>query len=185
MGGASIRYNPPNAATIAHASTNLSDPLNGFVFEPGKVTARVGATFADPNLKMPEARQWNLTFERQAFWNSRFRASYIGTMGKNLLQYRWSNVPVAPAAPGTTGAAWVVAQDVLCAGTGSPGVAKNAACPNDVPIAANEVSLRVPRTNERRPDARFSDVRIVSNLAESWYHGGELEWETGSYHGFT
>ena len=45
----------------------------------------VGATFVDPNLKMPEARQWNLTFERQAFWNSRFRASYIGTIGKNLL----------------------------------------------------------------------------------------------------
>jgi len=52
---------------------------------------------------MPEARQWNLTFERVAFWNSRFRASYIGTMGKNLLQGKWSNVPVAPAAPGTAG----------------------------------------------------------------------------------
>jgi outer membrane receptor protein involved in Fe transport len=185
QGGASIRYNPPNAATIAQSSTNLADPLNGFVFVPGQVTTRVGATFADPDLKMPEARQWNLTFERQAFWNSRFRASYIGTIGKNLLQYKWSNVPVAPAAPGTPGATWVVAQDAACAGTGTPGVAINAACPNAVPIAANEVSLRVPRTNERRPDARFSDVRIVSNLAESWYHAGQLEWETGEYHGLT
>jgi hypothetical protein len=134
---------------------------------------------------MPEARQWNLTFERQAFWNSRFRASYIGTYGKNLLQYRWDNVPVAPAAPGTAGATWVVASDWQCAGTGTAGNPTNAACPNAVPIAANEVSLRVPRTNERRPDARYSDVRIVGNLAESWYHAGQLEWETGVYHGFT
>jgi len=184
QGGASIRYNPPNAATIAQSSTNLSDPLNGFVFVPGQITTRVAATFADPDLKMPEARQWNLTFERQAFRTQRFRASYIGTFGKNLLQYKWDNIPVAPAAPGTTGAAWVVAQDWACAGTGSPGVAINAACPNAVPIAPNEVSLRVPRTNERRPDARYSDVRIVSNLAESWYHAGQLEWESGDLHGF-
>ena len=171
-------------ATIAQSSTNLSDPLNGFVFVPGQVTTRVAATFADPNLKMPEARQWNLTFERQTFWNSRFRASYIGTLGKGLLQYRWSNVPVAPA-PGTAGATWVVAQDWRCAGTGTvAGIAVNAACPNVVPIAANEVSLRVPRTKERRPDARYTDVRIVDNLAESWYHAGQLEWETGEYHGF-
>ncbi len=185
QGGASIRYNPPNAATIAQSSTNLSDPLNGFVFVPGQITTRVAATFANPNLKMPEARQWNLTFERQAFWNSRFRASYIGTMGKNLLQYEWANVPVAPAAPGTAGATWVVAADWQCAGTGTPGVGVTAACPNAVPIAANEVSLRVPRTNERRPDARYSDVRVVSNLAQSWYHAGQLEWETGDYKGFT
>jgi outer membrane receptor protein involved in Fe transport len=183
QGGASIRYNPPNAASISQSSTNLSDPLNGFVFVPGQVTARVGATFVDPKLKMPEARQWNLTFERQTFWSSRFRASYIGTIGKNLLQYGWSNVPVAPSPAGTAGATWVVAADVLCAGTTATNT--TAACPNVVPIAANEVSLRVPRTNERRPDARFGDVHIVSNLAESWYHAGQLEWETGDYKGFT
>ena len=53
-----------------------------------------------------------------------------------------------------------------------------------MPIAANEVSLRVPRTNERRPDARYLDVRRVENLAESWYHAGQLEWETGEHRGF-
>ena len=184
QGGASIRYNPPNALTKAQSSTNLSDPLNGFVFVPGQATGRVPVTFASPDLKMPESRQWNLTFERQAFWNSRFRASYIGTLGKNLLQYRWDNVPVAPSAPGTAGATWMVAQDWRCAGTLTvAGVAKTTACPNPVPIANNEVSLRVPRTNERRPDARYSDVQIVDNFAKSWYHAAQLEWETGSYHG--
>ena len=185
QGGASVRYNPPNAASISQSSTNLSDPLNGFVFTTGFPATRVNATFVDPNLKMPEARQWNLTFERQAFWNSRFRASYIGTIGKNLLQYRWDNVPVAPAPPGTQGATWVVAQDWRCAGTGTTGIPTNATCPTAVPIAANEVSLRVPRTNDRRPDSRYADVRVVGNLAESWYHAAQLEWETGDYHGLT
>jgi outer membrane receptor protein involved in Fe transport len=182
QGGANVRYNPPNAATIAFTGqTNLSDPTNGFVFVPGGVTTRVNPTFVDPNLKMPETRQWNLTFERQAFWNSRFRASYIGTYGKDLLQYRFDNAPVMPAPFGTAGATWVLAQDVLCAGTTAANV--NAACPNAVPIAGNEVSLRVPRTDERRPDARYGDVRTVTNLAESWYHAGQLEWETGQFHG--
>jgi carboxypeptidase family protein/TonB-dependent receptor-like protein len=184
QGGSSVRYNPPNAVSLNVTSTNLSDPLNGFVFTPGFPAARVAATFVAHDLKMPEARQWNLTFERQAFWNSRFRASYIGTIGKNLLQYGWDNVPVAPSAPGTPNATWLVANDWQCAGTGTAGVPTNAACPNAVPIAPNEVSLRVPRTNERRPDARYGDVRIVDNIAESWYHAGQLEWETGEYHGF-
>jgi len=189
QGGASVRFNPPNAASKNVSSTNLSDPLNGFVFQPGQPAGRVTATFADPDLKMPEARQWNLTFERELTWHSRFRASYIGTMGKNLLQGKWSNVPVAPAAPGTAGAAWVVAQDWQCAGTGQVingvTIAKNATCPNSVPIAPNEVSLRVPHTDDRRPDARYLDVRIISNLASSWYHAGQLEWETGYHNGFS
>ena len=182
QGGANIRYNPPTAATIRFTNqTNLNDPTNGFVFVPGQLTARVAPTFVDPDLKMPETRQWNLTFERQAFWNSRFRASYIGTLGKDLLQYRFDNAPVMPSPAGTAGATWVVAADVRCAGTTSANV--NAACPNVVPIAANEVSFRVPRTDLRRPDARYSDVRTVANLAQSWYHAGQLEWETGQYHG--
>lgn len=184
--GASIRYNPPNAASINVASTNLADPAgaNGFVFVPGKpVTGRVSLTTADPNLKMPETRQWNLTFERQMFSQSRLRLSYIGTLGKNLLQYRFDNLPVKPGPPGSN-ATWVVASDWRCAGTGLPGAPTNATCPNAVPLAANEVSLRFPKNNERRPDARYLTNLIVANEASSSYHAGEVEWETGLIHGF-
>jgi hypothetical protein len=45
-----------------------------------------------------------------------------------------------------------------------------------VPLADNEVSLRVPRSNERRPDPRYSSNLIVSNDAESWYDGLQIEW---------
>ncbi|HEY6140110.1 MAG TPA: carboxypeptidase regulatory-like domain-containing protein [Thermoanaerobaculia bacterium] len=183
QGGASIRYNPPAGASYSVSSTNLADPLAG-----SAAITRVSATFADPDLKMPEARQWNLTFERQIMSNSRVRASYIGTLGKNLLQYKWGNTPEAPAPPGTAGAKWLVAVDWQCAGTGQlingARIATTAACPNAVPIGANEVSLRVPRTDERRPDSRYTDTRIVSNLAESWYHAAQFEWETGFVNGF-
>lgn len=55
--GASIRYNPPNAASINVTSTNLPDPTNGFVFVPGHpLTTRVNLTLADPDLQMPETR---------------------------------------------------------------------------------------------------------------------------------
>jgi outer membrane receptor protein involved in Fe transport len=181
QGGANVRYNPPNATFLSIPnSTNIADPTGGFVFVPGQpLTTRVNLTLIDPDLVMPETRQWNLTFERQLFRESRLRASYIGTLGKNLLQYRFENLPVRP--DGTT---WRVAADWRCAGTGTPGQAVNAACPTVVPIAANEISLRVPRTNERRRDARYGTNLVVDNIAESNYHAGQLEFETGYVGGF-
>jgi outer membrane receptor protein involved in Fe transport len=183
QGGANVRYNPPNAISLnISASTNIADPTNGFVFVPGQpLTTRVSLTLIDPDLKMPETRQWNLTFERQVFNQSRVRASYVGTLGKNLLQYRFDNLPVRPGEPGSQ---YKVAADWRCAGTGGAGLPTNAACPVAVPIAADEISLRVPRTNERRPDARYTTNLIVDNIAESSYHGGQFEFETGVVRNF-
>ena len=181
QGGANVRYNPPFATALSiTSSTNVADPTNGFVFEPGKpLTQRVSLTLIDPELEMPETRQWNLTFERQLFRDSRLRASYIGTKGKNLLQYRFDNLPVKP-----DGVTWKVAADWRCAGTGSAGAPTNTTCPTAVPIAPNELSLRFPRTNERRPDARYTTNLVVDNVAESSYHAGQLEYETGLMAGF-
>ena len=57
-----------------------------------------------------------------------------------------------------------------------PGITVNAQCPVAVPIADNEISFRVPRTNERRPDPRYTTNLLVSNDAESWYQGLQVEW---------
>ena len=175
QGGASVRTNPPNAASLAFTgSTNLADPTNGFVFQPGGAqTARVTLTEIDPNLRMPYTHQWNLTLERKIPWNSSLRVTYTGTRGKDMLRYSLSNLPVAPGAPGST---FVLAADYLCAGTGTVGVALTATCPVPVPIAANEISARVPRTNDRRPDARYNTNTVVSNQAQSWYDGVQFEW---------
>lgn len=195
--GASIRFNPPNAASLGFTnSTNLADPTNGFVFDPTKpITQRISLTLVNPELKMPETRQWNLTFERQLFRDSRLRLSYTGTQGRNLVQYALDNLPLSPlygpvtvanhpfngALAGTT--ITQVAADFRCAGTGFNGIALTAACPVAVPIAANEISLRVPRTNERRPNPLYTTNLVVSNGSQSWYNGGQIELVSGYSHG--
>jgi outer membrane receptor protein involved in Fe transport len=204
QGGANVRFNPPNGLlrTFEH-QTNLADPTNGFVFEPGQpLTVRASITQIDPELEMPRTHQWNLTFERKIPWNSTLRVSYNGVRGRGLLQYRQDNLPVSPLAggivvvnhPNNAPAAGApdlrgiridrVAADVQCAGTGFiPGVAPNATCPVPVPIANNEVSLRVPRTNERRPDPRYTTNLAVSNNSDSWYDGLQVEWIKRASHG--
>jgi hypothetical protein len=187
QGGANVRYNPPNAVNLNPLNqTNLADPTNGFVFVPGQpLTQRVSLTLIDPNLKMPETHQFNLTLERQLFWQSRLRMSYIGTRGRDLLQYKFDNLPIAPSDPRSK---FVVAGDWQCAGTGTvvagATIAKTTACPNVVPIADNEISLRVPRTNDRRPDARYTTNLVVANIGKSWYNAGQIEWESGVHAGF-
>jgi hypothetical protein len=144
---------------------------------------------------MPETHQWNLSLERQLPWRTTLRLTYSGSRGTGLLRYVPDNLAVTPAeggivvvnAPNNAPAAGspdlrgvlinTVATDFRCAGTGFiPGQAVNATCPNAVPIANNEISLRVPRINERRPDPAYTTNLIISNDADTWYHGLQTEW---------
>ena len=197
--GASIRTNPPNAISLAITTTpnilNLSDPSLGFVFTPGPQAARHTETLPNSELEMPVTHQWNLSIERQMPWRSTLRLTYSGARGTGLLRYVPDNLAITPAdggivvvnAPNNAPAAGApdlrgvlidsVAADFRCAGTGFiPGQPVNAACPNAVPIANNEISLRVPRLNERRPDPQYTTNLIVSNDSDTWYHGLQTEW---------
>ncbi|HET7710959.1 MAG TPA: carboxypeptidase regulatory-like domain-containing protein, partial [Thermoanaerobaculia bacterium] len=188
QGGANVRFNPPNALFRSFTnSTNISDPTGGFVFVPGQPpTGRISLTRIDPDLQMPETRQWNLTVERQVMAQARLRLSYIGLLGKGLLQYRFDNLPIRPDDPRSQ---YKVAADWRCAGTGLAGApigstVAGVVCSTAVPLAANEISLRFPRINERRPDERYTTNLVVSNGADSSYHAGQMEFETGTWRGF-
>ena len=206
QGGASIRTNPPNAISLGFTTLpnilNLSDPTLGFVFTPGPQAARHTETLPSPDLEMPETHQWNMSIERQMPWRSTLRMTYSGARGVGLLRYVPNNLAVTPDqggivvvnhpnnapaanAPDLRGVAINrVADDWRCAGTGFiPGQAVNAACPVPVPIAVNEISLRVPRINERRPDPQFTTNLIVANDSETWYHGLQTEWTKSMQHG--
>ena len=162
---------------------------------PGPQTARHTLTMADPTLEMPRTRQWNLTVERQMAFNSTVRVSYTGTQGQRAAPLPAGQPPRLAA--DRTGSGRGPSQQCpggrlprparphdqsrlpptcQCAGTGLPGITVNAQCPVAVPIADNEISFRVPRTNERRPDPRYTTNLLVSNNAESWYHGLQIEW---------
>lgn len=196
--GASLRTNPPNSLSRNIATLpgilNVSDPTLGFVFVPGPQTTRHTITIADAGLEMPYTHQWSLTYERKLPLDSSLRVTYSGNHVIGTLRYALDNLPQSPLAgpitvvnhPNNAPAAGFpdlrgrvidrIAANVQCAGTGLPGIGFTTACPVAVPIADNEISLRVPRTNERRPDPRYSTNLKVSNDAESWYDGLQLEW---------
>ena len=199
QGGANVRFNPPNALfrnlTTLPNILNLSDPSLGFVFTPGPQTARTTLTLPDENLEMPFTTKWNISVERGIPWSSTLKISYQGNHNDKRLKYSLGNLPKspldgpvtvvdhpfnAPAAgfPDLRGKVInAIAADVQCAGTGLPGINPTTACPVAVPIADNEISLRVPRTNERRPDPLYTTNLLISNDAESWYDGLEITWD--------
>ncbi|HEY8560027.1 MAG TPA: TonB-dependent receptor [Pyrinomonadaceae bacterium] len=204
--GASVRLNPPNALLLSFTNRNtLTDPTGGFVFVPGPQATRHAEALVSPDLEMPYTQQWNLTFEKQLPWKSAVRVSYTGNRGIGLLRFTLDNLPVHDPAngvlvanhpnnsPGALGYNSLPANDprrtdvrgqilrpaanLLCAGTGLSGVATNAQCPVAVPLGPLEYSFRVPRTNERRPDGRFTTNTLVSNNAWSYYHGLQIEFQ--------
>ena len=198
--GANVRFNPPNAISLSFTNPfanqlNVADPTNGFVFTPGPPAARATLTLPDPDLEMPSTTKWNVSVERLMPWNSTLKIAYQGNHNDKRLKYALDNLPLsplngpvtvvnhpfnAPAAgfPDLRGRVIdAIAANFACAGTGLPGIPTNATCPVAVPIADNEISQRVPRTNERRPNPLYTSNLIVSNDAESWYDGIEFAWD--------
>jgi hypothetical protein len=200
-----LMYSQSGLASSSFNPNNLTDPTNGFVFVPGPQTTRHSENLIDPGLQMPYTQQWNLSFERQLPFNSALRVSYTGNRGIGLLRYALVNLPLhnsgngvvvanhpnnAPdvlytAAQRTAGDPRAVdvrgqtlrpAANLFCAGTGLPGVATTALCPTAVTLGAFEYSVRIPRTNERRPDGRFTTNTAVGNGSWSYYHALQAEW---------
>jgi outer membrane receptor protein involved in Fe transport len=199
QGGASVRFNPPNALSRVRTTLpdilNVSDPSLGFVFVPGPQAGRVSLTLPDPDLEMPSTTKWNISVDRAMPFSSTLKISYQGNHNDKRLKYAIDNLPVSPLArpitvvdhPNNAPAAGfpdlrgktitAIAADYRCAGTGFFGLLPTAACPNAVPLADNEISLRVPRSNERRPNPLYTNNLLISNDAESWYDGLEIEWD--------
>jgi hypothetical protein len=201
--GANVRFNLPNATLrTVNSQLNVADPTGGFVFVPGPQSGRVSLTLPDPELEMPSTKKWNFSVERIMPWNSTLKVAYQGNHNDKRLKYALDNLPQSPLdgpitvvdhplnAPTVAGfpdlrgrVINAVAADFACAGTGLTGQPVNAACPVPVPIADNEISLRVPRTNERRPNPLYTTNLLISNDAESWYDGVELSWDKRFSHG--
>jgi outer membrane receptor protein involved in Fe transport len=197
--GASVRTNPPNATSRTFSTSpgilNHSDPTLGFVFVPGLPAGRITLVLPDPELEMPQTEKWNVSVERIMPFKSTLKVTYQANHNDKRLKYAIQNLPQSPLYgpvlvvdhPNNAPAAGFpdlrgkyitrVAADVQCAGTGFlPNINVTTACPNPVPLGDDEVSLRVPRTNERRPDPRYTNNLLISNDAEAWYDGIEFEW---------
>lgn len=196
-------YNQTAPSTAIFNATNYADPTNGFVFVPGPQTTRHTETLIDPGLEMPYTQQWNLSYERETPLRSKVRISYTGNRGIGLLRYSLDNLPLndpagvrvashpnndpavlysaAQRTPGdprgvdVRGQLLRPAADILCAGTGLPGIPTSATCPVAVTLGPLEYSRLVPRTNERRPNGLFTTNTVVSNGSWSYYHALQAE----------
>jgi outer membrane receptor protein involved in Fe transport len=196
-------YNESGTVTSRFNPNNLADPTNGFVFVPGPQAQRHAEAHIDPGLEMPYTQQWNLTIERELPFKSKLSVSYTGTRGIGLIKYTQENLPLTgdvlvanhannapsvlytltglpandPRRVDVRGQTLRPAADAQCAGTLTvQGLAATAQCPVAVPIGNLEYSLRLPRTNERRPDGRFTTNTFVSNNAWTYYHGLQATW---------
>ncbi len=194
---AGVRFNPPLAlfynmsspATTLFNPINLPDPTNGFVFVPGPQATRHSIAIPDPALEMPYTQQWSFSYERRIPLRSALRLSYTGNRGIGLVKFAQGNLPVHDPVNGVfvanhpnnlaalRGQTIKVAANAQCAGTaGTTAIPFTVQCPTVVPIGALEYSVRVPRTNERRPDPRYTTNLIMYNGAWSYYHGLQAEW---------
>lgn len=197
-------YSQSGLLSAVFNPNNTADPTNGFVFVPGPQATRHAENLIDPALEMPYTHQWNVSFERQMPFSSALRVSYTGNRGMGLLRYSLVNLPSnnvdgvvvaihpnnAPAVLYTAaqrtagdprgvdvrGQTLRPAANILCAGTGLPGLATSAACPTAVPLGAFEYSRLVPRINERRPDGNFTSNTAVANGSESYYNALQVDW---------
>jgi hypothetical protein len=195
-------YNETGAARANFNPVNLADPTNGFVFVPGPQPQRHPEAHVDPGLEMPYTQQWNLTVERELPMRSKLTVSYTGTRGIGLIKFTQENLPLPgdvlvanhpnnapgvlytlsglgatdPRRTDVRGQVLRLAADAQCAGTGLSGVATTTQCPVAVPLGNLEYSFRVPRTNERRPDGRFTTNTFVSNNTWTYYNGLQATW---------
>ncbi len=155
QGGANLRAQPPNAIFRSFDPTfNVGDPTQGFVFQPGFPTGRISLLQVDPNLGMPYTQQWNFTIERQLGWKTALSLNYTGTRGIGLLFYQWTNRARFPIVSPVDGVLYDKVDPNLANTSPAPGF----------------ISISQPRTNERRPDTRYSNLLIASNGVWSYYH---------------
>jgi hypothetical protein len=178
-----LAYDETGTARANFNSVNLADPTNGFVFMPGPQPQRHIEAHVDPGLELPYTQQWSLSFERELPLRSKLRLSYVATAVLGLSNITWricahrrrlvanhpNNAPGVlytliglpandPRRVDVRGQTLRLAADAQCAGTLTvKGIDTNALCPVPVPIGSFEYSVRLPRTNERRPDGRYEN----------------------------
>ncbi|MFN0171414.1 MAG: carboxypeptidase regulatory-like domain-containing protein [Bryobacteraceae bacterium] len=180
QGGVTVRFNPPNGATLTFRDPDMSvaNPLGSFRFVPGPPTSQVVLALVDPNLSMPYTQQWNLTLERQLKSNVGLSISYIGNRGIGFIQFDARNRARFPATS-TVPASY--------AGANFPGVRFDQIDPN--PFNANPapgfISLQQQRINLRRPDGRYGSIFYTTNRVWTYYNALQVAVSKRMSHGLS
>lgn len=182
QGGASIRFNPPNAASVSFTmsnATNIADPTGGYVFTPGEPNARISVVKVDPNLTLPYSEQWNLTVERQLPSTMGLSLSYVGNRGIGLPFYNITNRARFPFTSPPANQ-WSATDQANGTAAKFGGVTYDCIDPNlasTSPIKINGhqcISLNQLYVNYRRPNEKYGAINEIKNAAWSYYHSAQI-----------
>ncbi len=153
----SLRSLPPYGAyfDFSNPTFGVGDPSGGYVWDPVTYKAgRISMARVDPGLSMPAIQQYHLTLDRQ--FQNRWRVSlgYARTRGIGLLQNQISNRAKFPITSPQDGITYDKIDPNLGNTNPAPGY----------------ISLAQPRTNQRRPDTRYTTVYLIGNSSWSYYN---------------
>lgn len=157
--GASLRSQPPYGILRTYDPTfNTADPSNGYVYSQESFNP-TGISIAKiaPDLGMPNIQQFNLTADRVITNDIVVSLGYTRTRGIGLLLNGVQNRARFPIV-GTNGVLYDKIDPNLGNTNPAPGF----------------ISLAQPRTNLRRPDARYTSVFYIHNAAWSYYNAMRL-----------
>lgn len=155
QGGASLRSQPPYGVYRSFdASFNTADPTNGYVYSPSFNPGRISVGAVDPGLQMPQVQQMHFTIDRQLPGKVALSVGYNHTHGVGLLQNQYTNRARFPILSPVDGVLYDKIDPDLGNTNPAPGY----------------ISIAQPRTNQRRPDTRYSSVIYISNGAWSYYN---------------
>ncbi len=85
--GSTLPYGPVFPQVLATPPTSVSS---------GTATVY----FFDPNFKLPQIHEFNLTLERELGWNTVLQVSYLGSLGRHLPN--WTDINIAPSTSSVT-----------------------------------------------------------------------------------
>jgi hypothetical protein len=163
QGGISLRSLPPYGVFIdSGSSSHTADPSDGFVYNPGNYNpGRITTVKVDPGLGMPEIQQYHLTFDRTLPGKMLVSIGYNRTRGIGLLYNQVTNRAQFPILSPVDGILYNKVDPDLGDTNPPPGY----------------ISAAQPRTNQRRPDPRYSSVYIISNGSWSYYNALRIRLE--------
>ena len=169
QGGVSLRSLPPYGVFIdSGSSSHTADPSDGFVYNPASYNpGRITTVKVDPGLGMPSIQQYHVTFDRMLPNKMLISVGYNRTRGIGLLYNQVTNRARFPFLSPVDGVLYDKIDPNLGNTNPAPGF----------------ISSAQPRTNQRRPDPRYSSVYVISNNSWSYYNALRLRIEKRYTHG--
>jgi outer membrane receptor protein involved in Fe transport len=166
----SLRSLPPYGAYFDYSnpSFEVADPSGGYVWDPTTYKAgRISVAKVDPGLRMPAVQQYHLTIDRQFSNRWMLSVGYARTRGIGLLQNQIINRAKFPILSPQDGILYDKIDPDLGNTNPAPGY----------------ISLAQPRTNQRRPDTRYTTVYWIGNNSWSYYNALRVTLKQRTYKG--